>query len=86
MAADRGEVCAQNNLWHLLFFHEEEGKRDYIQAVRWLRKAAEQNSDEQISADAENALGVCYEHGYGVDHEGVGPRECHVCTEGPSPQ
>ena len=40
--------------------------KDEVEAVKWYRKAAEQND-----ADAQNNLGVCYANGQGVAKDEV---------------
>jgi TPR repeat protein len=37
---------------------------NYVEAVKWYRKAAERNN-----ADAQNALGICYNYGDGVPQD-----------------
>ena len=53
-AALSPEDMFQNGLEHY-------DKKNYTEAVKWYRKAAEQGH-----AGAQNNLGVCYENGYGV--------------------
>ena len=58
--AANGDAAAQNNLG--LCYAEGEGvTKDYAEAVRWWRKAAEQGD-----ADAQYNLGWCYANGEGV--------------------
>lgn len=45
---------------------EYDNKKDYVEAVKWYRKAAEQGQ-----ADAQTNLGYCYEKGYGVTQDYV---------------
>jgi len=54
MAAEQGNVEAQNNLGNAYYAGEGVGQ-DYTEAVKWFRKAAEQGY-----AEAQNALGVYY--------------------------
>lgn len=58
--AEAGDMEAQNNLG--IFYQNGRGvMKDYEQAAKWYRKAADQNM-----ASAQNNLGVCYAHGWGV--------------------
>ena len=56
IAASHGYAPAQCNLgWHY------STAKDYSEAIKWYRKAAEQGDDT-----AQNNLGICYENGHGV--------------------
>ena len=57
--AEQGDAEAQYNLG--LYYLNEGDSQDYIEAVRWLRKAADRDY-----ADAQVLLGSCYVLGYGV--------------------
>ena len=58
--AANGDAAAQHDLG-LCYYNGEGVTKDYAEAVRWWRKAAEQGV-----AAAQNNLGVCYDNGEGV--------------------
>ena len=63
-AAELGDACAQTNvgiLWSQGFWGKDEVKRDYSEAIKWFRKAANQGY-----AKAQNCMGVMYQRGHGV--------------------
>ena len=61
--AQQGDVVAQFSLgW--CYKYGEGVKKDYVQAVNWYRKAAEQEY-----AEAQFFLGLCYESGEGVEKD-----------------
>ncbi|MHB8520974.1 MAG: tetratricopeptide repeat protein [Limisphaerales bacterium] len=63
--AEKGDAEAQNNLG--ICYHEGQGvAKDYVEAVKWFRKAAEQNL-----ASAQNNLGICYHEGQDVAKDEV---------------
>ena len=63
--AEGGEARDQCNLGGR--YYEGEGvAKDYIEAVTWFRKAADQNY-----ARAEHNLGSCYDNGHGVERDYV---------------
>src|SRR6266403_2267567 len=67
--ADKGDAKAQYELGRAFFSGTLGVAKDEAEAVKWFRKAAEQNV-----ADAQFSLGVCYANGRGVtkdDAEGV---------------
>ena len=58
--AEKGNANAQAYLGYC--YHNGQGvAKDYVEAVKWYRKAAEQGN-----AAAQCNLGICYEHGNGV--------------------
>ena len=59
--ANRGDAVAQGNLGYY-YYYGKGVNRDYVEAVKWNRKAAEQGV-----AEAQYNLGVCYYNGRGVD-------------------
>ena len=59
--AEEGNTQAQYNLGEI-YYHGEEVKQDYSEALKWFRKAAEDGL-----AKAQFMLGVMYENGFGVD-------------------
>ena len=59
--ADKGDVKAQYELGRAFFSGTLGVAKDEAEAVKWFRKAAEQNV-----ADAQFSLGVCYANGRGV--------------------
>jgi hypothetical protein len=60
MAARAGNVMAEENL--ALLYTEGRGlTKNFVEAAKWLRKAADQGS-----ASAKNNLGYAFEHGLGV--------------------
>lgn len=63
LAANNGEVWAQNNLGNC-FYYGAGVEQDYQKAVKWYRKAAEQGN-----AEAQNNLGECYYAGEGVEKD-----------------
>jgi TPR repeat protein len=58
--AEQNDAEAQNNLW-ACYANGQGVARDYIEAVKWFRKAAEQEY-----AEAQWNLGVCYYVGRGI--------------------
>ena len=60
-AAEKGDAQAQSDLGRAFLFGELGLAKNDREAVKWYRKAAEQNY-----APAQGALGVCYNHGNGV--------------------
>lgn len=63
-AANNGDAVAQHNLG--CRYHKEGNgvAKDMVEAVKWLRKAAEQGLPQ-----AQGALGVCYRDGDGVEKD-----------------
>ena len=59
--ADKGDAKAQYELGRAFFSGTLGVAKDEAEAVKWFRKAAEQNV-----ADAQFSLGVCYANGRGV--------------------
>jgi uncharacterized protein len=59
--ADKGDAKAQYELGRAFFSGALGVAKDEAEAVKWFRKAAEQNV-----ADAQFSLGVCYANGRGV--------------------
>jgi TPR repeat protein len=59
--AEAGDAKAQNELGEAFYAGRLDVRRDPVAAVKWFRKAAEQNL-----AAAQSNLGVCYERGDGV--------------------
>src|SRR6266436_2993486 len=59
--ADKGDAKAQYELGRTFFSGTLGVAKDEAEAVKWFRKAAEQNV-----ADAQFSLGVCYANGRGV--------------------
>jgi TPR repeat protein len=59
--ADKGDAKAQYELGRAFFSGALGVAKDEAEAVKWFRKAAEQNV-----ADAQFSLGVCYANGQGV--------------------
>src|SRR6266481_5266799 len=59
--ADKGDAKAQYELARAFFSGTLGVAKDEAEAVKWFRKAAEQNV-----ADAQFSLGVCYANGQGV--------------------
>src|SRR5260370_35484378 len=59
--ADKGDAKAQYELGRAFFSGTLGVAKDEAEAVKWFRKAAEQNF-----ADAQYNLGVCYDRGEGV--------------------
>ena len=63
--ADKGDAVAQYNLG--VCYRDGQGvDKDYVEAVKWYRKAAEQNV-----AEAQYSLGLCYANGRGVEKDDV---------------
>ena len=58
--ADKGDAKAQYELGRAFFSGTLGVAKDKAEAVKWFRKAAEQNV-----ADAQFSLGVCYANGQG---------------------
>ena len=63
--AESGDASAQFNLGHSYYMGEGVTK-NYVEAVKWCRKAAEKNN-----ASAQFNLGVCYSNGNGVVEDDV---------------
>ena len=63
--AESGDADAQNNLG-VCYYNATGVTKDYVEAVKWCRKAAEQNH-----AVAQVNLGVCYANGNGVVKDDV---------------
>src|SRR5256886_20861 len=59
--ADKGDAKAQYELGRAFFSGTLGVAKDEAEAVKWFRKAAEQNV-----ADAQDSVGVCYANGQGV--------------------
>jgi TPR repeat protein len=59
--ADKGDAKARYELGRAFFSGTLGVAKDEAEAVKWFRKAAEQNV-----ADAQFSLGVCYANGQGV--------------------
>jgi len=65
LKANQGDAEAQVNLGEC--YAKGEGvKQDYVEAVKWFRKAAEQGN-----VNAQYNLGLCYYNGYGVKQDDV---------------
>src|SRR2546430_439433 len=64
--ADKGDAKAQYELGRAFFSGTLGVAKDEAEAVKWFRKAAEQNV-----ADAQFSLGVCYDNGRGVTKDEV---------------
>src|SRR6266566_4584353 len=64
--ADKGDAKAQYELGRAFFSGTLGVAKDEAEAVKWFRKAAEQNV-----ADAQYNLGVCYDSGEGVAKDEV---------------
>ena len=61
--AEKGDAVAQFNLGAC--YNKGQGvERDYVEAVKWYRKAAEQGE-----AKAQSDLGTCYKNGQGVEKD-----------------
>ena len=67
--AEAGDVELQFSLG-VMYEHGEGVRQDYAEAVRWYRKAAEQEY-----AEAQNNLGVMYANGYGVPRDKILAKE-----------
>src|SRR5258708_118816 len=64
--AEKGDAPSQVSLG-VVFFHGNLGvAKDEVEAVKWYRKAAEQNY-----AEAQWSLGTCYAYGQGVSKDEV---------------
>ncbi|HGN1706071.1 TPA: tetratricopeptide repeat protein [Providencia rettgeri] len=61
--AQHGNIKAQNQLG-IMYFNGTESKQDYVQAMEWIQKAAEQGYDV-----AQNNLGVIYFQGLGTQKD-----------------
>ena len=59
--AENGDAKSQYELGNAYFYGKLGMAKDYVEAVQWFRKSAEQNF-----AKAQMTLGVCYGVGYGV--------------------
>ena len=59
--AETGDAKAQNELGEVYYAGKLGVAKDSVEAVKWFRKAAEQNF-----APAQSNLGICYERGDGV--------------------
>jgi TPR repeat protein len=66
LKAELGDAQSQDKLGKILFEGSLGVAKDEVEAVKWLRKAAEQNL-----ADAQLNLGVCYANGQGVAKDEV---------------
>ena len=55
-----------NTIWASAYYAGEGVAKDQVEAVKWYRKAAEQNF-----AQAQYNLGICYNHGEGVAKDQV---------------
>jgi len=64
--ADNGDAESQNQLGCAFYNGALGVTKDYVEAVKWYRKAAEQND-----ADAQFFLGLCYDAGQGVTKDDV---------------
>jgi TPR repeat protein len=64
--AEQGDAQAQSGLAEAYFIGGLGLAKDYVEAVKWCRKAAEQNH-----AHAQFNLGTCYANGHGVRKEEV---------------
>src|SRR5438876_701871 len=64
--AERGDAQSQLDLGCLFYSGALGGAKDYAEAVKWYRRAAEQNH-----AAAQYSLGVCYKNGSGVAENAV---------------
>src|SRR5437899_758947 len=62
--ADKGDAEAQSDLGAIFLFGTFGVAKDYPQAIRWLRKAAEQNHPH-----AQSNLGACYGNALGVKRD-----------------
>jgi TPR repeat protein len=62
--AKHGNIEAQNNLGDCYYYGNHEIKRDYKEAIKWYRKAAERGY-----AKSQYMLGYCYYHGQGVEED-----------------
>ena len=60
-AAERGDAGAQYDLGYRYYFGKEFVSQDYAEALKWFRKAAEQDYGK-----AQFSLGFLHEHGHGV--------------------
>lgn len=63
--ANNGDKYAQNNLGYC-YGHGQGVRQDYVEAVKWYRRSAEQGCDT-----AQYNLGICYEYGQGVQQNYV---------------
>ena len=61
IAADQGDVYAQYSLG-LEFFEGKHLTRNYSNAIKYLKSAA-----DQWHAEASYYMGLCYENGWGVE-------------------
>src|SRR6266540_288567 len=68
--AEKGDIQSQSELGATFFFGNLGVPRDYVEAVKWWRKAAEQNDPW-----AQNNLGVCYANGDGFGKDYVQTRK-----------
>jgi uncharacterized protein len=64
--AEMGDAKSQERLGAAFFLGKGGLTKDEVEAVKWFRKAAEQNV-----ADAQFSLGVCYDSGEGVAKDEV---------------
>ncbi len=62
--AEQGDGQSQFELGRAFFFGKLGVAKDYVEAVKWCRKAAEQNN-----AEAKFLLGVCFKNGNGVEKD-----------------
>lgn len=73
--AQQGEIEAQIKLGDC-YYHGKGVQQDYVEAVKWYRKAFEISSDllagrEDLRLDLQKKLGDCYRSGYGVQEDYV---------------
>ena len=64
--AQKGDAESQYQLGMLYKEGSPETPKDPVRAVDWFRRSAEQGN-----AQAENALGIAFQHGYGVTRDDV---------------
>src|SRR4029453_7044015 len=76
--ADKGDAKARYELGRAFFSGTLGVAKDEAEAVKWFRKAAEQNL-----ADAQYNLGVCYDSGEGVTKDEVEAYKWCLLAAGP---
>ncbi len=76
-AAQQGDMAAQLKLGDEFFFGRGDRTRNPELAVYWFRRAAEQGS-----AEAAYNLGVCLEHGWGVEQSRIRALEMYAKAAG----
>src|ERR1700677_614732 len=64
--AEKGDAKFQGYLGDAFYFNALGVAQDYVEAVKWYRKAAEQN-DARVQFN----LGICYDKGQGVAQDSV---------------